>query len=229
MRGWIAAAFLASGLAGCGTYRAPAAPVFAAASHDPAAVTVYVANNGFHSGLVAPTAALLARPGPTAGAVRRLPPSRWTSIGYGDDKFYRQQGFSLARALDLVRAALWPFNVSTVQVFTVRDPLNDANEPRVLRLAIPPARFDALVRRIDATFDAPGGRPRLTATGAGGDLFFAGRERANGAHECNHWVGQVLGAAGVPHSYVLDTTAGGLAWDLLGSRRAVRATGVSGR
>ena len=210
-------------LAGCAAYRPPEAPSAAVARATVATVPVYVAYNGFHAGLIAPSAAIAAHPGPTADALARLAPRPWTSLGYGDSKFYRHQGINPPRALDFLRSMLAPDNPSVVQVRGVEDPLHDQGHPHLMRLAIPDDAFGRLVARVDAAFALTDGRPRVVAPGQDADdLFFAGERPASALHECNQWVGQVLGAAGVPHSYLLDTTSYGLAADLTASGRAVR-------
>ena len=62
--GWIAAAW---------TWTRPADPALAPQRDDPV-VTVFLLDNGFHTDLAVPRAALEARTGPLAEAVRSLPP-----------------------------------------------------------------------------------------------------------------------------------------------------------
>lgn len=209
---------LALGLAGCASYAPPPAPPLAALrGAQPPPVTAYLVYNGFHSGLTVPAAALRAHPGPTTQALGRLAPQPWTSLGYGDAKFYQHQGIDFGRALDFVRSMLKPGNPSVVHLAGMDDPLRDPSHPHLLRLEIPAARFGDLVRRVDASFalDA-GGRPQFIAHGQGGagDQFFRGERPASAIHECNQWIGDVLGAAGVAHTPLLDTTTYGLALDL---------------
>lgn len=215
-----AVAAAAAGLAGCVSYAPPPAPTLAALRSSPAArpapVTAYLVYNGFHGGLTVPAAAVRAHPGPTAQALAQLPPHPWLSLGYGDSKFYQHQGINPGRVLDLVRSMLKPGNPSVVDLRGVDDPLADPSHPRMLRLAIPADRFGALVARVDASFALEHGAPVFVAYGLGGadDRFFRGARPASAIHECNQWIGDVLGAAGVAHTPVLDTTSGGLAFDL---------------
>lgn len=213
-------------LAGCVSYAPPAAPPLAALqAAEPPPVTIYLIYNGFHAGLVAPTAALHAHPGPTATALEKLAPQRWTVLGFGDSKFYQHQGINPGRALDFVRSMLKPGNPSVVNLSGVDDPLHQPDHPHVLRLDIPAARFGDLVRRVDASFALMDGAPEFVARGRGrNDLFFRGRRPASAIHECNQWIGDVLGAAGVAHTPVLDTATVGLALDLRTSGHAVPAT-----
>ena len=95
----------------------------------------------------------------------------------------------------------------------------------LLKLTIDPQRFGDLVRRVDASFALKQGEPEIVAPGHDpNDLFYRGLRPASAIHECNQWIGEVLGAAGIPHTPVLDTPADGLALDLLASSHAVRVT-----
>ena len=220
---------VAAALASCAETGRPTAPSAEIARADPTGVTVYVVYNSFHSGLTVPTAALLAHPGPTADALRYLKPEPWTSLGYGDARFYEQRGINPARVLDFFRSMLAPGNPSVVHLEGVQDPLEDASRPRLLRLTIPEARFDDLERRVDASFALRDGRPEFLLRGQDpNDDFFRGRRPASVIHECNQWLGEVLGAAGVPHTPVLDTTSDGLALDLVASGHAVRVPDAVG-
>lgn len=216
----LAVAGLLAGLASCVSYTSPPAPTLAALRAAPPAaappVTVYLVHNGFHAGLTLPTAALLAHPGATAAAVARLPPRPWISLGYGDSKFYQGQGINPVRVLDILRATFKPGNPSVIDVEGVGDPLADRSGSHVLRLSIPADRVPALVAKLDASFALRGGAPVFVAEGLDGpaDKFFLGSRPASGVHECNHWIGDVLGAAGVPHTPWLDTASPSLAFDL---------------
>ena len=218
------APLIVAALGGCATYLPPEAPPAAFASPPPESVPLYVAYDGFHAGLIVPTAAVLANPGPTAAAIGRLPPRPWTGLGYGDSKFYQHQGINPARVLDLVRSMLKPGNPSVVQVRGLDDPLHDDGHPKLVRLALPSRDFARFVGHVDRSFRLLNGAPIFVAQGSGGpdDAFFRGRTPASIVHECNQWLGETLGAAGVPHSYLADTTAPSLAADLVASGRAVR-------
>lgn len=206
------AAFVVAGLAVLGD---PADVTLYPIKAGRPSIAVYVVGDSFHSGLTAPTAALLANPGPTAAAVRRLAPQAWTSLGWGDAKFYQHQGWGAARMLDLVRSMLAPGNASTAHVAGVDDPAADIRHPDILRLRLTPAGFRALQRRLDASFALTAGQPVLEVRGTGAnDLFFVGRGHASLLAECNQWTGELLHAAGVPTSRLMDTTAPSLFFDL---------------
>ena len=158
----------------------------------------------------------------------QLRPEPWTSLGYGDAKFYEQRGINPARVLDFFRSMLAPGNPSVVHLEGVEDPLADASHPKVLKLVIAPERFGALVARVDDSFALEQGRPAFLLQGQDADdRFYRGLRPDSAIHECNQWIGEVLGAAGVPHTPVLDTTSDGLALDLQASGHAVPVAGSS--
>ena len=68
------------------------------------AVVVQVLDNGFHTDLAVPRAALMRRGGPLAQAVARLGPGDWILIGWGDARFYVDQSPIVDRLPDGARA-----------------------------------------------------------------------------------------------------------------------------
>ncbi|SFS37753.1 Protein of unknown function [Brevundimonas viscosa] len=157
-------------------------------------------DNGFHTDLALPRAALEARGGPLAQAVRSLPPGDWILIGWGDAKFYVDQSPIHHRLPDGARAFFRPGNASVVML----DPAQA--DPR--RIFAPEGRedfrlsdesFRALAARIEASLDLGSGAPRVAAARAGDDArFFASRETFSIGHLCNHWTADLLNAAGLP-------------------------------
>lgn len=221
-RGLVLALALAAGLSGCASVSRPVAPSATIAAAAPDGVTVYLVYNHFHSGLTVPTAALASHPGPTAYASAQLRPQAWTSLGYGDAKFYEGRGINPGRVLDFFRSMLAPGNPSVIHLEGFDDPLKDASHPKLLKLTIARDRFGGLVHRVDASFALKDGEPEfLVKGGDDNDKFYRGRRPASAIHECNQWIGEILGAAGVPHTEVLDTTSDGLALDLKNSGHAV--------
>ncbi len=118
---------------------------------------------------------------------------------------------------------LAPGNPSVVNVGGVDDPMTDPSHPKIVKMKISRERFGDLQRRVDASFALSNGAPEFVARGHDqDDAFFRGLRPASAIHECNQWVGEVLGAAGVPHTLVLDTTSDGLALDLVTSGHGAR-------
>ena len=162
-------------------------------------VSVGVLDNGFHTDLVAPRAALMRRGGPLAQAVAGLAPGDWIVIGWGDARFYVDQSPIADRLPDGGRAFFHPGNASVVML----DPEADDPDGRYAldaraAVALSPAAFDRLAGRIEASLDLSGGGPRVAAARPGDDArFFASRETFSILHLCNHWTAQVLNAGGV--------------------------------
>ena len=169
-----------------------------------------------HANLAVPAAALRGD-GPAVQAAAMLPTfGSWLMLGWGDARHYRERGRTLLRRLDLWRSFLAPNNPTVLHI----QPLAAAPSPkslgrRVLRLRLSRPGFDRLQARLDRSFTLSDGRPVVAGRGRSPDaLFFYGVERGDIAHVCNHWVADLLAAAGVPTSRILDTSAPGLLWDL---------------
>ncbi len=163
-------------------------------------VEAHLLDNGFHTDLALPRAALEARDGPLAEAVRSLPPGDWILIGWGDAKFYVDQSPIHHRLPDGARAFFRPGNASVLMLDPAQRPpsaLSRENGRRGLRLT--QAGFDAVASRIEGSLDLSRGGPRVAAVRAGDDArFFASRETFSIAHLCNHWTAGVLNAGGLP-------------------------------
>jgi hypothetical protein len=178
---------------------------------------VYVVVEGIHADLVLPRDALRRSSGVAARAAERLGPGAWVSVGWGDERFYKETGLSPARMLDALRCLFWPANTRTiVRMDALAGP--PARLPRApwVRLLLSEAGFRALARRLDRAFAAPGGAPLLTPPAAwdATGLYFRSSERFSISHLCTHWIADLLDAAGVPTAPVLDTLPQGLLFDL---------------
>ena len=97
----------------------------------------------------------------------------------------------------------------------------------LVRVGISDAGFVRLVDTLDATFGRGKGSvmPEQLGPGLyGTSLFF----RANGTfhlfHVCNHWIADLLDAAGVPNAPVLATLPSGLLLDLKWRSGLVRSS-----
>jgi uncharacterized protein (TIGR02117 family) len=185
---------------------------------------VFVVSHGYHAGIVVPRLALAdaaSRRGRSAlGYVAtRFADFDRLEIGWGDEGFYRHvptaQSLTMALAL---RALFRPGNPSVVHVVGVgADPRATFGNSDLVRLDLGAAGFARLADRLDATFarGEDGFLPVELGPGLyGTSLFF----RANGAFHlfnvCNHWLVDLLDAAGVPTTPVLATLPYGLLLDL---------------
>ena len=117
-----------------------------------------------------------------------------------------------------LRALLLPNNRSVLHVVGL------SNHPRLafarlamVQINVSQAGFAHLVERLDATFVREEGSDFPVELGPGlyGPSLFFG---ANGAfhlfHVCNHWIADLLNAAGLPTTPVLATLPAGLIFDL---------------
>lgn len=193
------AAALAGALAALWTWTTPGDPALWPSRAEAPGVEVTLLDNGFHTDLATPRAALEARGGPLAEAVRGLPPGDWVLIGWGDAKFYVDQSPISDRLPDGARAFFRPGNPSVIMLDPARrDPREAFAEGSRRDFRLSEAGFEAMAARIEASLDLSGGAPRLAAARAGDDArFFASREHFSILHLCNHWTTGVLNAAGM--------------------------------
>lgn len=198
MRGGLILAVLIGVVAALLTWTTPGRPM--ADDPAPAPVTAYLLDNGFHTDLVVPRAALMERGGPLAQAVAELGPGDWIVIGWGDAKFYVDQRPIADRLPDGARAFFRPGNPSVLMLDPeIEDPqARYAADGRATLVLTRPA-FNRMADRIEASLDLSKGGPRVAAVRPGDDArFFASRETFSILHLCNHWSAQVLNAAGLP-------------------------------
>lgn len=198
--GWIVSAGLIGLIAALWTWTAPGRAELFPSKPGETPVVVHLLDNGFHTDLAVPRAVLEARGGPLGRAVQSLAPGDWVLIGWGDARFYVEQGPVSERLLDGGRAFFRPGNPSVVMLDPAqRDParLYASEGRRELRLS--PGGFDRMADRIEQSLALQDGEARLATRRPGDDAaFFASRETFWIGHLCNHWTARVLNAGGVP-------------------------------
>lgn len=178
-------------------------------------ITIYMVDNGYHSDLVMPRAALLDEGGPTAKALAAVPAGEWIAVGWGDARFYTEGGFNFRRAMDGLRALFAPNNPSV----TMFEPLSAAPDrlwrTGVIRIEVSQESFEAMAGRINASLKTRDGMPIAGPRGVNPQArFFRSPEHFSVLKLCNHWAAGVLNAGGLPIRPVLDTWGSGLAFDL---------------
>ena len=157
-------------------------------------VTVYLASNGVHTGIVLPVTA--------AGIDWRervrasdLPDTslagKWLMFGWGDRDFYR----NTPTWSDIRPGAALSALVGSGQTLVHVDHLDDFYADADMRpLRVTADEYRRLADFIKATF----AEPREATPGYGSrDIFYAGRGRYSVIRTCNVWTGEALKAAGV--------------------------------
>jgi uncharacterized protein (TIGR02117 family) len=184
---------------------------------------VFIVSHGYHAGIIVPRAALAdeaSRRGLSALGylATRFADFDRLEIGWGDEGFYREVPTESVTMALAIRALFRPGNPSVLHVVGVNgDPRAVFANSDLVRVNISDAGFARLADMVDATFARSKGSfmPEELGRGLYGmSLFF----RANGAFHlfnvCNHWIANLLDAAGVPTAPVLATLPFGLLLDL---------------
>lgn len=178
-------------------------------------VTVFLVDNGWHSDIAVSTAAIEAGGGALAQAARRTSNLPWTLIGWGDARFYEASSPALSRIPDGL-AALIGGRPTVVHLEGVWGRPDRVWTSGVRPLTLSRAGLAALLARADrALIHNEVGAPVMAPIHRDpGEAFFASRERFSLIHLCNHWTAELLHAAGLPVTPVLDVLPVGLALDL---------------
>lgn len=179
------------------------------------AQTIWLIDNGFHTDLALPRAAVISHGGPLAAAAAQTSAAPWIMVGWGDAKFYEDASPWQGRLLDAGRAAMGG-RATTVHLEGVPRRPDLAWAEGVHRIAVSSAGLAALMARIDRSFAlGKSGEPvALDAPRQPGEAFFASGEGFSGLHDCNEWTSEVLSAAGLPMTPVPDAIPAGMWLDL---------------
>ena len=184
-------------------------------------VVIQVLDNGFHTDIAVPRAALERRGGTLALAVQSLAPGDWILIGWGDAKFYVDQRPISDRLPDGARAFLHPGNRSVLMLAPRAEDPRLAYGEDSAALTLSRAAFNHLAARVEASLDLSNGRPHIAALRPGDDArFFASRETFSILHLCNHWTASVLNAGGVAIRPVPAITSGEVMRSVRAAERA---------
>lgn len=177
-------------------------------------VTIYVADNGIHTGIILPAVHPLHDWRPLVKP-SHLPDPRyagdWLEFGWGDRDFYLNTptwaDFSLATALE---AAVGAGEGALVHVDHWRQPFPGAN---VRRLTISAAQYRRLVERILGSFALDEHGRAVPIRGYGpSDVFYPAHGRYSAIKTCNSWVGWTLAEAGVAVGAWTPFSAMVMAW-----------------
>jgi uncharacterized protein (TIGR02117 family) len=175
---------------------------------------IWLIDNGFHTDLALPRAAIMAHGGPVAAAAAATSRDDWIMVGWGDARFYEATSPWQGRLVDAGRAALGG-RPTTVHLEGVPTRPDLAFSSGVHRIVLSSAGLAALMARIDRSFALKAGAPIMLPVARQPDeAFFASGEGFNLFHVCNDWTSELLAAAGVPTTPVLDAIPAGLWLDL---------------
>ena len=186
-------------------------------------VRIFIASHGYHAGIVLPRATLAdvaSRRGHAAlvAVSTRFGAFPFLEVGWGDEEFYRSVPTIASLTVPMAARALFlPGNRSVVHVVGLSYPPRAAfPSADIIALDLSAAGFERISARIDATF-APAGDVPADDAGPGlygPSRFYRARGSFNILHVCNHWLADLLDAAGVPTAPVLATLPAGLFMDL---------------
>jgi len=177
------------------------------AHEDGASRTVYVASNGFHTGLIIE---LDDETRPMLVFSKYFPLYRYVDIGWGDEVFYQNPQFSIGNA---ARAILIPTSsVLRVEAFNA-DPRDVAAwSSRATRIPLKGKEFERICEYIDASFTkGPDGSLIVDSMHGGGSvIFFKSPYKYHLFRTCNTWIAGAFRCAGLDISPTCVITASGL-------------------
>ena len=205
-----------------------AAAIFTARPSDPAlwppragdpTINIFVVSNGYHTGVALPRAALAELAGNRGHAAliavtQRFGAFEWIEFGWGDREFYR----SVPTAADVqvpmaLRALFHPGNPSVVHVVGLNaEPARVFASAEIVSIPLSTAGLVRMVARLEGSF-APPQNGTLADVGRGlygPSLFYPANGTFSILRLCNHWVDDLLAAAGLPATPVLATVPTGL-------------------
>ncbi len=186
-------------------------------------VDILLVNNGYHSGLVLPRASIASiaseqRQGAVAVMARRFAAYDWVEVGWGEARFYREVPTIAQLNWRLALSALFGSdNEAVLHVVGIWDePQKVFRGAEQVSLRISAKGAARLLARLNGTFHLdPLGMPEELGSGLyGPSLFYRAKGRFNILNVCNHWIADLLDAAGVPTSPAVATLPRGLVLDL---------------
>jgi uncharacterized protein (TIGR02117 family) len=189
-----------------------------------ATVRVFVVSHGYHAGIVLPRATLAEAASGRGYAALVAVATRFAAfpfleIGWGDEEFYRSVPTIASVTVPMAARALFlPGNRSVLHVVGLSSPPRAALPlADIIPLDLSPEGFERMLGRIDATFAPAGASEPADDAGPGlygPSRFYRARGTFNILHVCNHWLADLLDAAGVPTTPVVATLPAGLFLDL---------------
>ncbi len=216
--GAVGAAFIVAAVA---SIRFGDASLYPPRLHEPR-VEIVIAGYLYHAGIVLPREAIEQiahrhKLPALAAIASQFSDFPRLEFGWGDQHFYtRAPTPPEVTTVLALRALFRPGNPSVMHVVGLEPHQRAADlDTRLVTLTLGADGFARLAAALDASFARDGDR----IEDLGPNLLGPGRfYRANGSYNvlrvCNHWVADLLHAAGVPSAPVLATLPQGLLWDL---------------
>ena len=201
----------------------PADPMLWPPREGAGTIEIVVVSNGYHAGVALPRSALAefasGRGYPALIAVtQRFASFDWIEFGWGDREFYRSVPTVGDLSIPLALRALFsPGNTSVLHVVGVGgDPVRVFTGADLVRIPLSRNGFDQMLARLDAAFVPPqaGALTELGRGLYGPSLFYPANGTFSLFKVCNHWIDDLLGAAGLPTAPVLATVPAGLMLNL---------------
>lgn len=187
---------------------------------EPDAETVLLVSHGWHSGIVLRRENVT---GEGAGAGLRSIATRFRDFpelefGWGEARFYRATPTLAAFDWRLALSALFTPGGSdgVIQVVGLERPARDSfPSADIVPVRISRAGLARLLARLEVSFKLADNQPVDLGPGLyGPSLFYEANGRFSYRNVCNHWAADLLDAAGVPTTPVIDTHPLGLLADL---------------
>ena len=183
------------GLAGIGGSLIPSNPGW---QEPETGITLYVHDNGIHTGLVLPRTNAIADWSDLVRPEHLTDPryaSEYLLFGWGDRAFYLETPTWGDLRPSTAFAALFGSEASLVHVDHIAAP-QQANDLRAIRVT--PDQYRLIAAAIRARFALDGAGQSQPVTGYGrADVFYEAHGRYNAFNTCNEWTGSVLRGAGV--------------------------------
>ena len=186
-------------------------------------VEVILVSNGYHAGLAVPLKALMEQAS-TQGLPSLLSVSMrfrhygWIEVGWGDAEFYQSTPTPGDLQLGLAAKALLGMGKGAVLhvVGLENDPEQIFSGAELVKIRLSPEGFGRLAARMDATFlNGPEGPSVELGPGLyGPSLFYPAKGHFSLFNVCNHWIVDLLDAAGVPTAPAISVLPHGLIADL---------------
>ena len=186
-------------------------------ARDERIVEVYVISNGYHAGLALRRDKLAEFAGgrgyPALIAItQRFAAFDWIEFGWGEREFYQSVPTVGDMNLRLALRALFdPDNKTVVHVVGISGDPAQVFKADMMKVPLSWNGFDQMLQKLEATFVPPqNGALRDIGRGLyGPSLFYPANGTFGITRVCNHWIGDLLGAAGLPRNPVLATVPQG--------------------